>query len=404
MSCRGREDEPRGPVPLLEVQHDDGVAAVCRDADDGSLWLTAELGSDEWWELEGYEIAHDDSDSVRAFAGRLPPGAAGAELRGVLDAVHPATIGTGVWLVVVPRNVPVEPAVVLFCDADGAVLASPQPPGARAEPISDAAVPCPACEGRQWNLVTRPERDSFQPERMIVCRRCGHEALAYFGPRPPKPEIPPELEEPLQKAGQFLGGIVKFALGKWQDYALEVDFPVYGLGPSWSGGRSLAGFATSGLGRAYAVELLHGDADLLTGPVVLVETMREEDERLTIDELAVAMLARGLAPRDTGSDEQPLPSSLSDPARQLIEHMRGLSDENDATRRIGAAERRNTTINIDNKTVEFIVAETEGFSAAAARIGELDISLVAKHVIIDDLELRKVELSDYSRDTGPGGA
>jgi hypothetical protein len=398
------KDQPRSPVSLLEEKHEDGVAAVCRDADDGSLWLTAELGSDEWWGLEGYEIADEDSDSVRAFAGRLPPGAAGAEFRDVRDAVHPATIGKGVWLVVVPRSVPVEPTAVLFRDADGAVLASPQPPGAHAEPIPDAAVPCLACGGRQWNLVTRPERDSSQPERMIVCRRCGHEALPYLGPSPPKPEIPPELQEPLQKAGRFLGGIAKFALGKWQDYALAIDFPVYGLGPSWTGGRLLAGFATSGLGRAYAVELLHGEAEVLTAPVVLVETMREEDERLTIDEHAAAMLKRGLETRDTGSDEEPLPSSLSDPARQLIEHMRELSGENDAARRAAAAERRNTTITVDDETVEFIVAEAEGFSAAAARIGELDISLLAKDVTVDDLELRKVELSDYSRDTGPPGA
>jgi hypothetical protein len=389
---------------LLGVEHKDGVAAVCRDADDGSLWLTAELGSDEWWGLEGYEIADEDSDSVRAFAGRLPPGAAGAEFRDVRDAVHQATIGKGVWLVVLPRSVPVEPAAVLFRDADGAVLALPQPPGAHAEPIPDAAVPCPACRGRQWNLVARPERESSQPERMIVCRRCGHEALAYFGPRPPKPEIPPELEEPLKKAGRFLGDMAKFALGKWQDYALEIDFPVYGLGPSWTGVRSLAGFATSGLGRAYAVELLHGDAEVLTAPVVLVETMREEDARLTIDELAVAMLERGLESRATDSDEEPLPSSLSDPARQLIEHMRELSGENNAARRAAAAERRKTTINADDKTVEFIVVEAEGFSAAAAVIGELDISLLAKDVNIDDLELRKVDLSDYSRDTGPAGA
>lgn len=115
---------------------------------------------------------------------------------------------------------------------------------------------------------------------MIVCRRCGHEALAYFGPRPPKPEIPPELEERLQKVGHAVGGIARFALGKWQDYALEIDSPVYGLGPSWTGTRSLAGFATSGLGRAYAVELLHGDAEVPGGPLVLVETMREQDERL----------------------------------------------------------------------------------------------------------------------------
>jgi hypothetical protein len=143
---------------------------------------------------------------------------------------------------------------------------------------------------------------------------------------------------------------------------------------------------------------------VLTAPVVLVETMREEDERLTIDEHAAAMLKRGLATRDTDSDEQPLPGSLSDPARQLIEHMREVSGEHDAARRAAAAERRNTTITVDDKTVEFIVAEADGFSAAAARIGELDISLLAKDVTIDELELRKVELSDYSRDTGPAGA
>jgi len=397
------KDEPRSPVSLLEVAHEDGVAAVCRDADDGSLWLTAELGSDEWWGLEGYEIADEDSPGVRAFAGRLPAGAAGAELCDVRDAVHKATVGKGVWLVAVPRSVPVEPTVVLFRDADGAVVASPQPPGAHAEPIPDADVPCPACQGRRWNLVTRPGREGSQPERMIVCQRCGHEALAYHGPGVPKPEIPPELVEPLQKAGRFLGGVVEFALGKWQAYALEIEFPVYGLGPSWTGVRSLAGFATSGFGRAYAVKLLHGNAEVSTAPVVLVETMREEDERLTVDELAVAMLEQGLEALDTGSDGDSLPGALSDPARQLIEHLRELSGKTDVARLAAAAERRKAAINVDDKAVEFIVAEAEGFSAAAAVIGELDISLLAKNLTIDDLELRKVELSRYSRHTGPAG-
>jgi hypothetical protein len=237
---------------------------------------------------------------------------------------------------------------------------------------------------------------------MIVCRRCGHVALAYLGPGPPKPEIPPELEEPLQKAGRFLGGIAEFALGKLEDYALEIDFPVYGLGPSWTGKRSLAGFATSGWGRAYAVELLHGEAEVPTAPVVLVETMREEDERLTVDELAAAMLERGLETRDTGSDEEPLPSALSDPARQLIEHLRELSGERDAARRAAAAKPRKATINVDDKAVEFIVAEAEGYSAAAAAIGELDVSLLAKDATIDDLELREVELSRYRRRGGSG--
>jgi hypothetical protein len=380
------------------------VAAVCRDEDDGSLWLTAELGSDGWWDLEGYEIADEDSESARAFAGRLPSGAASAELRDVRDAVHHATIGSGVWLVVVPRSVPVAPTAVLFRDPTGALVAPAQPPSADAQPIPDADVPCPACQGREWDLVTRPERESSQPERMIVCRRCGHEALAYLGPRPPKPEIPPELEEPLQKAGQFLGGIVKFAVDKWQDYALEVDFPVYGLSPSWTGARSVAGFSTSGLGRAYSVELLHGDTELPTAPVVLVETMREEEERLTADELVVAMLERGLETLDARSDAEPTPSGLSDPAHQLIEHLRELSGKHAVARRAAVAEQRKTTINVDDKPVEFLVAEGEGLSAAAAAIGELDISILTTNGSIDDLALRRVELSDYERDPGSAGA
>ena len=128
-------EEPRSPVSLLEVAHEDGVAAVCRDADDGSLWLTAELGSEEWWYLEGYGIADEDGARVRAFAGRLPRGAAGAELRDVRDAVHEATIGEGVWLVVVPRTVPVEPTFVLFRDSSGVIVPSPQPLSADAEPV-----------------------------------------------------------------------------------------------------------------------------------------------------------------------------------------------------------------------------------------------------------------------------
>jgi hypothetical protein len=146
--------------------------------------------------------------------------------------------------------------------------------------------------------------------------------------------------------------------------------------------------------------LLHGDAEVSTAPVVLVETMREEDERLTVDELVVATLERGLETLPTGSEDEP-PSALSDPASQLRERLRELSGENELKRRAAAAEQHKTTINVDGEALEFLVAEAEGFSAAAAAIGDLDVSLLAKGVTIDDLELRKVELSDYKRDVRP---
>lgn len=125
---------------------------------------------------------------------------------------------------------------------------------------------------------------------------------------------------------------------------------------------------------------------------------------LTVDELVVAMLNRGLETLAPSSREEPLPDALSDPARQLTEHLRGLSGENELARRAAIAEQRKTTLNLDDMTVEFLVAEGEGFSAAAASIGELDISLLTKGVNVDDLALREVELSDYKRDTGPAAA
>ncbi len=51
-------------------------------------------------------------------------------------------------------------------------------------------------------------------------------------------------------------------LSNWGDVLSKVEFPVYyGLGPAWTGERSVAGFSTDGVGGLFAVELLHGDAD-----------------------------------------------------------------------------------------------------------------------------------------------
>ena len=216
-------------------------------------------------------------------------------------------------------------------------MAPAHPAGADAQPISDADVCCPACAGRDWDLVTRPQRERHEPERVIVCRGCGYEPLAYFGPKPSRPELPPELSAALQKAGQVLGQIATAAFGKWQDYVLEVDFPVYGLGPDWVGPRSVWGSSGSGFGRAYMVELLHGAGEFGTGgPHVMVETMREHHERLTIEELVAGMLARGLEALDTGPDDEPLPSGLSDPAAQLIQCLRELNARQGRTLRLPA--------------------------------------------------------------------
>ena len=179
------DSEPTAPVTLIEETHDHGVAAVCRDARDGGLWLTADRSSGSWGGLEGYEAGLEAVGEVVALAGRAPPRADSAEVRDISGAVHSVPASEGVWLLVVPGTPGMELATVCFRDASGSIVPLPQPGGARVAPIPDAAKPCPACEETCWDLVTRVE---VAPEHVIACRNCGLAPLAYFGPEPAPPE------------------------------------------------------------------------------------------------------------------------------------------------------------------------------------------------------------------------
>jgi hypothetical protein len=150
------------------------------------------------------------------------------------------------------------------------------------------------------------------------------------------------------------------------------------------------------LGRAWAVDLLHGEAATETGPQVTVETLREEDEdeRPTVEELLASTLDDGLESLGVPKPEPP-PDDLSDPARVLIEHLREGVEERERAERVAASERQTVPIHVNGEPVEFLAAESDGLTAAAAAIGELDVCVLARNTAIAHLKLGEVSLKDY---------
>ena len=170
-------------------------------------------------------------------------------------------------------------------------------------------------------------------------------------------------------------------LSKWGDDALsKVDFPVYGLGPAWTGARFVAGFSTDGVGALFAVELLHGDPDDRCGPAVTVETMRVTEERLSPEVLAEDMLEDELATVLPGPGPADIAESTYD--AQIV-------------RRVRRASRRSVPIRVDDQLVQFRVLETDEAWGAGAAIDDLDVSLSGHGMDPAEIELRVVDLADY---------
>ena len=166
-------------------------------------------------------------------------------------------------------------------------------------------------------------------------------------------------------------------LSNWDDALSKVDFPVYGLGPAWTGERSVAGFSDDGRGALIAGELLHGDLDVSGGPAVTVQTMRVMEERPSPEVLAEDML------------EDELHTLLSGPGPREWAH------EAQIVRRVRGASRRSVPIRVDGQFVQFRVLERDDVWGAGAAINDLDVSLSGHGLDPAEIELRTVDLADY---------
>jgi len=189
---------------LVEVERDAHRAGVRMDAQ-GDLWLAhwhaARPGRVAGARLDGPRPARiDGRDEGRpdwaALGGRLPPGAAAADVRDDAGAWCRAAAGHGAWVVFVARSTRTAGLPpVRFVDAAGALtparprerlLAGAPLDGERRRLLAHAGTtgggPCPVCGGDDWR--TEP----FEPPSSglrIFCAACGFDdgaARAFWAP------------------------------------------------------------------------------------------------------------------------------------------------------------------------------------------------------------------------------
>lgn len=384
------------PSVLLTREHELGVAAVCRAAA-GSLWVTADLerwSTSERPEDSGMEFdddgpTYDIFHSVEALAGRLPDGATSAYVRDVLGEYHPAAVGSGFWLAAIERSVRFRALTRLFRDGDGRIVPPPQPAGAERRPI-DAQERCPACDGEEWDYVSRP-RGSGPPEA-TVCRACGYEVFA-----PPAPSwLPDELPEAprwLRRVGTVVGEALVAGVRAWTRRQLRAaESPLYGLGPGWTSERFLVG-AGSALGRdpsPYVFELGHG-APPGEGPFVGVETVaRQDDDResLTPPQRAEESLIAVLEDLVPASHDASQGHTEAEALRlQLLEDER----ERELARRVLKANRERVEIPVDGRGIEFTALHDPDLWVATAQLGEVDVSIRGYEIPLRSIELARIE-------------
>ena len=108
-----------------------------------------------------------------------------------------------------------------------------------------------------------------------------------------------------------------------------------------------------------------------------------------------AMLEQKLESVLPEPDPCDLPASLSEPARQLTAHLQEREREVEIAQRLRRAAKRTISIDVDRAPTDFLVLSFEMAWAAAARIGELDVSMLGEGIAPDQIELRRVSPADY---------
>jgi hypothetical protein len=368
-----------GWVPLLTLDHEDGTAAVFRDAD-GRHWLSS--ASHGGTGLEGYEPALEglEGDAV-VVGGLMPPGATEALFRDSRGEMRTAVAGGGAWLAYIDDHDMFAETAALFRDAEGAVVRRPPPAGARSEPIPDANVDCPACGASEWERIAwthRWEEEDLDEERSeLRCVRCGHgteegavsiAGIEVEGDGEPvdEPRIPPEWLERQERAAR--------------DTFERAAFPIYGLGAGWEGPRMWGGSSWDSQGIK-TVSLCHGDLNA-RGPRIDVETVAPDEDWRTSRDLCLDALSSKLM--DGPGQQLSTESSTAAISLSFTARHREVSE------RAARAQSATVEIRVDGAALPFYAVSEGDVWAACGAVEGARVVVSAVGVGRDEVELATV--------------
>jgi hypothetical protein len=373
--------DPPAWQPVVALEHETGVAAVCRDPD-GSLWLVWDLaglsdegdwhpeppGEDEEWdprdefgdELLGYETAGTGTtvDGVAALAGRLPDGAARVEIRQGGDRPVPVAVDGAVWLAFPDPTSPVEPVV-----GDGGPV-------------------------RSYN---------WEPgERAAVCRTCGYVQSLPRSGNAHHITLRHEAVSPEEKRNRWRAQLVSV----WSRATASFGTPPIGLTRSWPGARWIEGWGDEP-GESTPLQdiaLGHGERWNPDGPWVSVATSAGpllQGDRLFVEQWLEQNLLIALA--DEWRDADP----ADDASGELREQLR----RRKLQARAQALQPQAISVPVDNEQAPFLmIALGQAWCAHGEHHGT-SITLIARGLPPTAIALEAADVEMYlsqQAETSPG--
>jgi hypothetical protein len=178
------------------VRRDDGEIVLADDVRDGRGSL---LGRRDF-----RPVTHGLDERRIRVGGLLPSGAVSAEVTDDLGITFTATAAAGVYVAILEQPNDGHAPVVCCRDAAGQPVARPLPADWARTAVTDAEVPCPACgavvydevlptDGSRGGRGGHGHDGPLEPNRIVVCRRCGHEegagrSITRFGSTGDEPE------------------------------------------------------------------------------------------------------------------------------------------------------------------------------------------------------------------------
>jgi hypothetical protein len=365
------------PKIRVTVEHPGGTAGVVRSGH--HLWLSDEVARGPVTRLDDHVPRVIGLAGDRTLeGGLLPEGAVTALVTDDAGERREAAAAGGAWAIVLEQPCEGHLSPVCFRDAGGELVVPQLPPDWSRVAVDDADEPCPACGATAWDQIhpTDGSRGRYGPQMLptpfVACRACGHEysggvfhslACAVEPSAEELERLEHEVEVQLRERGRKALDGVDFAI-----YVARGHAPRIG---GW-GGRN---------GETNRVTVEHGARPGEPGPALSVQTEHEP----------VAYASERAQARST------LYGALSEemgpwPARSNA----GLSVLLHAfeRRRLAVAARASVaqrTLLVEGEPQRFELVSTGDRWVAVARRGEIVVTVTARCVDADDVELVALE-------------